>query len=267
MATPVSPSSDPAPSLAVPELSDYTQFSRVPPPSSSGATTAFRGHVRPFSNDQDARMVLRAIEAGQPLEVCGGRLYVDATGLRRNPAEDFLIDMAAPCTLLILEFPGTEHHRAYLLDPPMIPRLSVNPHIRSDRAIKIDGRLHPALCIYSGTLFRYATARPRLEQFLDQAAIYTAKHLIWLRTRLLLRRAPYGPPEIVYRRSPGHHVNNVPLLLSKDVYWEGYWPGPWAPSGPAEHLRTIAPSGECWCWSGKPYGKCCRDTDLRALRK
>jgi hypothetical protein len=45
--------------------------------------------------------------------------------------------------------------------------------------------------------------------------------------------------------------------------WSGYWPGPVAPTGISEHLRTIRPSGECWCCSGKQYSECHRPMEQR----
>lgn len=247
--------------------SDYSQFAETDIPPGSGASKAYRGYVRPFSDDETARQVLRALEANLPLTVSAGRLHASASHLPKHPVEGFLLDMALPCTVIVLEFPGTEHRRAFLIDPGLVPRFSQNPHVRIDKSICFNGRMHPALCVYSGNLFRYQGDRTRLEQFLDQTATYLAKHLIWLRTRMLLCRA-YGSvaANVVRRRKPNETVTQMELILSPHVYWEGYWPGVSAPAGPMQHLATIKPKDECWCWSGKLYGDCCRPKEMAYSR-
>jgi hypothetical protein len=255
------------PLLAAPELFDYPQFVSVKTPENSGAVAAYEGYIRPFSDDQTARHVLRAIDAGEPLQIVGGRLHVDASHLRRHPFEDFLADMTLPCTTLVLDFEGTEHPRAFLTKPVMLPKLSQCPHIRPDKSVMIDGRLQPALCVYSGSLFRYMPDGSRLEQFLDQVATYLAKYLIWLKTRMLFRDFPWVGRQFVYRRKPNEPVTNLDLFESPSVYWDGYWSGQSAPAGTAAHLATINRRDECWCWSGKPYQECCRPKEFMQIEK
>ena len=248
-------------------LSDYSQFTTAEIPPRTLAIAAHTGYLRPFSDDETARHFLRASERNLPVEITGGRLHVDASGLPRHPLEDFLTDMAIPCTILVLEFDGTEHPRAFLTNPRMQPRLNQPSHIRSDKSIVIDGKVYPALCVYSGSLFRYSDERSRLEQFLDQTTTYIAKYIIWLRTRMLFRSAlADGGREFVYKRKPNEPVSEIDTLLSRKVHWDGYWPGPSAPSGAAQHLATIKRNDECWCWSGKRYGECCRPKDLVRAR-
>lgn len=252
-----------APLLAAPApLEDYVQFKGCAVPDGSGAVRAYRGFIRPFSEDEAACQVLRAIESGANLQVSGGRLNVDANYLRSHPLECFLTEMAVPFRVLILEYENTPHPIAFLIGPRMLPRFNQPIHIRADKSILIGGELYPALCVYSGTLFRYEGDRSRLEQFLDQTSTYLAKYLIWLRTRMLFRPAEYGGREFVYRRKPNEAVTVFDLVHSSDVYWDGYWPGPSAPSGATQHLATIKRTDECWCWSGKNYGECCRPKDL-----
>jgi hypothetical protein len=50
-----------------------------------------------------------------------------------------------------------------------------------------------------------------------------------------------------------------------DFFWDGYWPGPCAPSGPEAHLATIKADQECWCWSGKNYAECCRPREFKLM--
>jgi len=251
-----------APPTAAPDLSDYTQFIACPVPEESGARTAYKGFIRPFSDDATARRVFRAIEDGVPLQVDAGRLDVELPEPRSHRLDPHLVDMAEPFTILLLDLPGLERPRTYLLDPPMVPRLSACPHLRTDKSIQIEGQTYPALCVYSGALEKFAAGRSRLEQHLDQTATYLAKYLIWLRTRMLFRPTIYDGREFVFRRRPDEAVTVFDLTHSHDVYWDGYWPGTVAPSGPGQHLATIKRGDECWCWSGKRYAECCRPIDL-----
>jgi hypothetical protein len=256
------------PLVAAMGLSDYCQFKSVEIPFRTGAIAAYEGYLRPFSNDESACHFLRAVERNMPVEITGGRLHVDASNLPKHPFEEFLIDMATPCTILALKFDGTEHPRAFLTNPRMQPRFNQPGHIRSDKSVFINGYSHSALCVYSGNLFRYTEERSRLEQFLDQTTTYIAKHLIWLRTRMLFRTVgAHGEREFVYKRKPNESVSEIDTLLSRIVHWDGYWPGPAAPTGPAQHLATIKRNDECWCWSGKHYGECCRPKDLERNRQ
>lgn len=50
-------------------------------------------------------------------------------------------------------------------------------HLRSDKSVAVDGRLLPALCVYSGNLIRFEEGRSRLEQFLDQTTTYGGSYL------------------------------------------------------------------------------------------
>lgn len=251
-----------APPTAAPDLSDYARFVACSVPRESGAARAYRGFIRPFSDDATARRVLRAIENGIPLQVSGGRLDVELPYTRNHGLDAYLVNMALPFTVLVLESDDTPHPRAYLTEPRMHQRLNWPTHLRTDKSISIDGNPHPALCVYSGALFKYTSERSRLEQFLDQTATYLAKYLIWLRTRQLFRPCGDGTRQFEYRRGPHEAVAGIELLHSPNVYWDGYWPGPSAPSSPAQHLATIKPGDECWCWTGRPYGECCRPRDL-----
>lgn len=250
------------PLSAAPDLSDYTQFGLCDSPEESGAARTYKGFIRPFSDDQTARDILRAIDANIPLQISGGRLSVESSHIRKHPFEDYLVEMAVPFAIMVLEFEGTEHPKAFLVSPRMVPRFNMSPHLRPDKFVWIDGSPQPALCVYSGSLFRYRTDRNSLEQFLDQTATYLAKYLIWLRTRQLFRPLPDGTRQFVYKRKPREAVMELDLIHSREVYWDGFWPGPIAPSWPAQHLATIKREDECWCWSGKPYGDCCRPLDV-----
>ncbi len=214
-----------APPTAAPELSDYPQFIACNIPDDSGASRAFQGYIRPFSDDATARRVLQAIEDGIPLKVNGGRLDVELPDRRNHRFDPYLIDMAEPFTVLLLEFPGIERPRSYLLDPPMIPRLSQCSHLRGDRVIHINGKPFPALCIYSGAVQQFDRNSSRLEQQLDQTATFLAKYLIWLKTRALYRRTNEGP-KLVHSRKSHDKITMAEVSRGTDFFWNGYCPGP-----------------------------------------
>ncbi|MGB6687004.1 MAG: SEC-C domain-containing protein [Terracidiphilus sp.] len=247
-------------------LGDYTQFAPCDIPPRSGAAQAWRGFIRPFSSDEEARDILRAFEQNRALEVSAGRLSAQCADLPKHPFEDYLTQMSLPCTILVLEFEDSAHPRAFLIDPPMVSRLSRCAHLRIDKSVMIEGRLFPALCVYSGNLFRFEEGQSKLVQFLDQTTTYVGKYLIWLRTRMLFRDQGNDQRAFVFRRKPQEPVTEIDLLFAPDVYWDGYWSGATAPSGPAAHLATIKRNDECWCWSGKRYQDCCRPKDLARMR-
>ena len=253
--------------LAAPQISDYPQFAQCEIPLQSGASRAFLGFIRPFSDDQTAREILRAVESNAQLQISSGRLSVETVPERMHPFEDYLIATAVPFTVLVAEFEGGEHPRSFLLSPKMTPRFSLSPHLRPDKYVWAGGRPYPALCVYSGNLFQYRNGEDKLQQLLDQTATYLAKYLIWLRTRQLFRRSADGSRQFVYKRKPHEPATEFDLMHARDAYWDGYWPGRLAPSGPAQHLATIKRTDECWCWSGKPYGDCCRPTEVAALKR
>lgn len=255
-----------APPATAPELSDYPWFKTCAIPEGSGASKAYRGIIRPFSDDDTARRILRAFEQDLPLQVTGGRLDVELKVSDIHRLDKFLIEMAMPCTILLLEFAGSEHPRTFLLDPPMVPRLSQCGHVRTDKSIQIDGEWFAALCVYSGSLQYFDGSRSRLEQLLDQTATYLAKYIIWLRTRQLYRKI-WNSIELVKTRVPFRKITMPELPSSPDLFWNGYWPGRSAPAGPMAHLSTIRPGDECWCWSGNLYEKCCRPKEFEAVCK
>jgi hypothetical protein len=253
-----------APLGAAQEISDYPQFAPCEIPPGSAAARAYKGFIRPFSDDATARRVHQAFENDLPVQVFGGRVDAYPPNPSQHKFDNLLMNMALPCSILILEFPGKAHPQAYLLDPPMKPRLSLNRHLRHDKSIKIDGVTYPALCVYSGTLQQFEPDRSRLDQFLDQVATYLAKHLIWLRTRRIHRQTVNGS-ELARPKLPSEPVLAAELNRSRDLFCVGHWPGKSAPSGPMAHLATIKPDDECWCWSGDKYGECCRPREFTEM--
>jgi hypothetical protein len=256
----------PASLNATPELGEYTQFQQCEVPDRSEASRAFVGFLRPFSDDATAKRVLRALEHDRALDVFGGRLDASYHDLPKSKFEEFLIETAAPFKVLALEFSDSRRPRTYLLDPPMIARLSECTHLRKDRSVTFRGANIPALCVYSGSIFKFEDGSSKIQQMLDQTATYLAKYVVWLSTRNLFRKTDTGAT-LVRQRAPNDPVTSVEVARNPDCFWRGYWPGRSAPSGSLAHLETIKPTDECWCWSGEAYGNCCMPTDTEIAER
>jgi len=263
------------PQAAAPAIPEYPQFSRVAAPLGTSAGSAWQGTIQPFVDDLTAKQVLRRIEAGAAFENDAGSLFCQQPPVMTpHPADRFLVKMDMRFKILVLELPQFEHPCAYLLDPELSPhRLSFHPHTRRDCSITVANHRVPAICVYSGAIFQFATGIDRIVQFLDQTATYLARHAIWLRTRVLLRCNAAEKDTIEDRPAPGEMIVDTEACKEKfdikpgHLYWNGYWPGKAAPSGTNEHLATIKPNRPCWCWSGKPYKDCHRPVELKISRR
>jgi hypothetical protein len=251
----------PAPLNAAPVIPDYPQFGRGPVPADSGAVAAWTGVVQPFFDDAAARRFLRCLEAGKPFDVVGGTIDAHAPANTSHWADPWLVNMQTCFTLLVLEFEGKAHPRAYALRPEISLYCNPNPHLRCDKTIRVGRQELPALCIYSGAAFSYRSEWPKIVQFLDQTSAYLGRHLIWLHTRVengSPARVP-SPGELILDVLPRIQADPVASIAPRrSSRWVGYWPGPVAPSGFSEHLRTVRPSQECWCCSGERYRDCHR---------
>jgi hypothetical protein len=264
----------PAPLIAVPEILDYSQFEPAEVPKGCGAIRAWRGFVQPFLDDAAARRFLWCVEAGRSFDILQGSIDACAPIGARHWADPWLVKTDLSFQLLALEFEPPEHPRAYSLQPEISHQVHpLHPHLRGDRLIRPKERPIPALCIYSGASFDYSPMWPRMVQFLDQATAYIGRHIIWMKTRIEL---PLRFGDAFRVPSPGEPIFDHMPLVQTDAnssrarnpvsIWSGYWPGATAPSGAANHLKSISHSQECWCWSGKKYGKCHRPIELHLLR-
>jgi hypothetical protein len=264
------------------ELEDcYPTLYEVGVPTGTSASKAWRGILQPFADDISARDVLRAFEKG--LDVVSDRGFLSAGGLEidRVPhwAEPYLLGMNCRFETLVLDFEPPHHPFAYGIFP-RISRLQypAQPHLREDRPMRYAGDEIPALCVYMATDRPYHPGTPRIIQFIDQVAGYLGKHLIWTKTRKLFRLGQRGP---IYSPSHGEaifdttsrirrHLAEIALIHpdpSPIEFWDGYWPGPLAPSGFEKHLRSISPNQECWCGTGKAYKDCHHDREAACLLK
>lgn len=254
-------------------LSDiYGQFTRVDAPAAATAENAWIGEIQPFRSDDAARSFLHEIEEGRPAWVAAGRIR-EAPISGCHWADPLLVGMNLWCKVLVLILPKPAHTRAYLLRPSFPEYYSVvHPHPRYDQQITWEGRRTPGLCVYSPQEFVYRPDRDRISQFLDQLTLYVARHLVWLRTRQLVRGVPPLGGDVLRVLMPGERpVTDAPRLVRVELgrqvyeYWRGYWPGPTSrASSPATHLALLSPEGECWCGSGVAYEQCHRKADKSA---
>jgi hypothetical protein len=264
----------PAP-LAAPGISEYPQFVRTTVPPGSGAMRAWTGIIQPFIDHGNARRFLTCVESSSAFDIVRGTIYAESAPGIEHWADSWLVRTDIRFRLLVLEFGGSEHPRAYALQPEISYHSHpMHPHLRVDRTIHLGPQRLPALCVYSGAEFVYSPAWPRIVQFLDQVSTFLARHIIWLRTRTPLPERYCDRPR---RLSPGEFVFDAALGFNRDAAvaksivkvprYAGYWPGAAAPCGAQQHLRTILPTRECWCWSGRPYADCHRKSDRQIANR
>ena len=253
------------------ELDDYyTAFYQVEVPHGTSAIRAWRGRVQPYRSDDDARNLLTTLESGSSVSCDQGYLCAGEGNSERTTthwAKPFLVSMAQPFEVLILERPTPMHPVAFSLRPEISwYRFPGHPHLRCDIPLQCGGRTLHGLCVYSAADFAYSGNVPRIVQFVDQVATYLARHIVWERTRRLEDFAGH----ILYQPQPGEPIlDTEPLMQPREALpflkspkrhpervWRGHWPGKIAPAGPALHLATIKPNQECWCGSGQAYKLC-----------
>lgn len=248
----------------------YPQFSSVGVPTGSAALSAWEGVIRPFTSDADARRFLHLVEADMPFGISAGTIVFgeDSVPNNRHWVDPLLVNMTDKCRLLVLSFAAPVHPRSYLLSPEFSSAfLSFHPHPRGDLEIVVGKRRLAGLCVYSAAEFSFTGEVDRIVEYLDQASIWVARHLIWLRTRKLYRLAADGP-RLIYSPKPGEMIldNEVGIRnaaiasihLPERRFWNGYWPGRVAKVAGDDHLRRLSPGRECWCGSGQTYAACHR---------
>lgn len=251
----------------------YPQFHPVDVPDESSALCAWEGVIQPFASDASARAFLHLVEAQHPFGLSQGTLNCgdedSPNAAHAHWADPFLVNMTQQCKLLVLDFPPPAHPRAYLLSPELSSAChSHHPHSRSDLPITVGKRRVFAACVYSAAEFSFSGEVDRIVEFLDQACVFAARHLIWLRTRKLYCRTPAGR-KVVHAPRPGEMIIDTEMAfrnasiasiaLKAFQFWDGYWPGKVAEvAGSGDHVRLLDPEGECWCGSGKTFGSCHR---------
>jgi hypothetical protein len=251
---------------------NYPQFRSVSVHADTKAHAAWEGTIQPFTSDNAARMFLRSMEADVRLGVSEGTLLCgDKAPNDFHWADPFLLGIAERCRVLVLSFAPPVHARSYLLNPEFSRAfLSYHPHPRADLEIRLDKRTLSGLCVYSAAEFNFGGEVDLIVEYLDQASLFVARHLIWLRTRRL-HRFVGGKRQLIYSPKPGELIVDTEVGIRNAVmasvkipepqFWDGYWPGRVARASGREHLSFIKPDKECWCGSGQPYGSCHRPVE------
>jgi len=224
-------------------------------------TGVWQGLITPFETDEEARLALRVLAADHAIAVHGGTLHPgpEANFIKPHPAEPRLAGTGLTFDVLVTEFEAPAHPWAFSLSPAIFQRPQrFHPHLRSDRSLRLLSRELHAFCVYSSAEFAFDSHRPLLPQFLDQVAIFLAKHVIWLKTQRL-----FGPNGVMIH--DGIDMSTVMSTVPSDAIWRivppmptrwvGFWPGSSAVNG-AGHL-SLDPEKECWCGKGKLYKDCC----------
>ena len=231
------------------------------------AERAWQGLLQPFTNDENAKLVLRALALDQAVDVAAGRITAppDAQPNLPHEAEFRMQDCAIAFDILVLDFPAPIHPWVFSITPIISKeRFPSHPHLRCDRTLVLPWRTLTGLCVYSAAEFKYDTASPRIPQFLDQVSIYLAKHIIWLKTQRLFN---LDTGAVVH---DGLLLDTLYESIPSDTFWQkqpqlrtiwlGLWPGREAASG-KKHL-SLDPNGECWCGKGLTYEECCRRLEI-----
>lgn len=257
---------------------EYPQFAQVEPPDDGLTVSAWRGDLQPFANDAAARSILCDIEAERTLWVSAGSIRPSISA-EQHWADPVLIGMDTTCEVMLCTQVDAMP-RAYLLYPRFQPHYAdtlIHPHPRVDQTILHEGKPLPGLCVFSCAEMTLSEDTDIYTQFLDQVTQYVAKHLIWLRTRRLYRRAGNvtsvlyqpRPGEGIMERAPVAHWIQLPTgpVWAID-YWSGYWPGKAARAiTPADHVRLIKPTQRCWCGLNRRYEECHRNYDLLLAKR
>jgi len=256
----------------------YHTFFEVEVPAGTSASRAWFGRIRPFENDNDARILLRYLDRDRAVDAIQGTLVVpDICALEPHALEPALVKASITFNVVLLEYKPPRHPEVYSVSP-YVDALAYpgHPHLRLDLVLQYRGRALPSLCVYSPAEFQYSGLIPRAVELLDQATIYLAKHVVWLRTRRLYDtvtgKLVFAPKlgELVIdteERDPMYIFGISKEHRGSQRIWRGYWPGKVAAMGPYEHSRTIDPKHECWCGSGEHYGLCHRPREVAFLKK
>jgi hypothetical protein len=260
----------------------YPQFARVSVPEFSQAKTAWCGTVLPFDAASNVVSIYSDLKRDRIVNVqAGGLRHIGALGpTDQDPNVRYLIDMQIEFRLMVLDYANGRHPDAYCVKPEISrQRFPLHPHLRDDLSIPVGGRYIQALCTdYAPDLLCTS-----IVDLLDYAAIFLAKHVIWLRTRRLIDRAqgrviavpgvgqeildiegPHRGPEYNAQSAPLR--NSFPYPLQERYGWDGFWPGGVAPHDPAANLR-LPDNSTCCCGSGRQYSRCHKQFDMDGQRR
>jgi hypothetical protein len=220
--------------------------------------------VRPFESDADSQKILRLLAHDRPVDVWGGQLIAPPAVARiaPHPGESRMMDCGLSFDLLALEFRPPWHPWVFSLSPPISRDVFPDhPHMRCDRILRLGSKALHGFCMYSAAEFKLEPVEPSVPQALRQAAIFLAKHIVWLKTQRLINRETGQLIHDGIGLSPDYvHPDSV-WQINPIARWEGFWPGRSAASG-REHLK-LDHEGECWCGKGGRYKDCHLTEELK----
>jgi hypothetical protein len=269
----------------VPAFLSYPEVSAVPVPANVTLHNFFRhtcksvtpirawqGIIRPFENDEAAKLTFRVLAADRPVDVLAGTIIppIEASLMKPHDNEGRLTGCGIAFDVLILEFEPPAQPWIFSLSPQISSGLfPLHPHLRSDRVVRLPSRTLHGLCVYSTAEFLPDPNDELIPQFLNQATIWFAKHVIWTRTRRL-----YSIPDGQLLHD-GVDLRSLMANLPKDSIWQivptertawsGIWLGKVAKSG-RDHL-LLDRNGPCWCGQGKMYRDCCWNDEIKIFRQ
>lgn len=247
----------------------YPKVRSVPVPLDSGAQTAFRATINPFSGAADIDGILWHLQSDRPLAVSEGTLLHPAACAIVHPKHPLrgAVNSSLTCEVLVLDFGDKRHPLAFALKPEISrDNFPGHPHLLDNRLLS-SFLPKPALCLYRPSDGVFTDGLAPIISFFDFLAFFLAKHHVWENTRVLLDRLT---GRIVER--PAMRTNIVDATtwkVRRDAYWwttmrfvwQGVWLGESASHEPRQQLEEIPPWAECPCGSGDRYRDCHRTTD------
>lgn len=228
---------------------------------------AWQGLIQPFASDEEARQILRLLACDQAVDVAAGRITPppEVRSIMPHAAEPRLTGCDIAFDVLVLEFEPPAHPWIFSLSPAISrSQFHNHPHLRTDRILRLSSRTIHGLCMYSAAEFEIDRALPIVPLMLNQAAIFLAKHIVWLKTQRLFNIATGEMLHDGIGKIDRPFSSNSIWQIQPIEQWKGFWPGTPAESG-INHLK-LDPEGECWCGKGLKYGDCCLPEEQKLWR-
>ena len=147
---------------------------------------AWQGLIQPYASDEEARLILRLLACDKAVDVAEGRITPppEVRSIMPHAAEPRLTGCDIAFDVLVLEFEPPAHPWIFSLSPAISrSQFHNHPHLRTDRILRLPSRTLHGLCMYSAAEFEIDQALPIVPQVLNQAAIFLAKHIVWLKTQ------------------------------------------------------------------------------------
>jgi hypothetical protein len=221
------------------------------------APESWLGRISPFGRcpTSELALVIDDLRAGSQVLLQEGSLVHNAACVRAHAGvpfvaalkgierETFAVRLIVPCPpvhpKVMAVFPEissrsfAEHPHLFRSAPRDIPELrTLNPelqrHIKARSLSELPKAMPDMLCTYRPGDGEWSWETGDLVDCLDYAALFLAKHAVWVRTGADARAS---------------------------------WIGSQASHNPIDMLNELDPDGECRCGRGRPYRICCRPLD------